>query len=65
MCKENKSARVPELLKRYGYHSQSYNISGNDKSYFYSSSGSIFKGIKGTSHKAVVTTEKQVPKLLR
>ena len=30
-----------------------------------STSGSVIKGIKGTSHKAVVTTKKQVTKLLR
>jgi phosphatidylglycerol lysyltransferase len=39
MCKENETDRVLELLKRYGYHSQSYNILRSDKSYFYSSSG--------------------------
>ena len=39
MFKKNETDRVLELLKRYGYHSQSYNILCNDKSYFYSSSG--------------------------
>ncbi len=39
MCKENKTDRVLELLKKYGYHSQSYNILRSDKSYFYSFSG--------------------------
>ncbi|MCK4694144.1 MAG: DUF2156 domain-containing protein, partial [Candidatus Cloacimonetes bacterium] len=39
MSKENEVVHVLELLKKYGYHSQSYNILRNDKSYFYSSSG--------------------------
>lgn len=39
MSKENDTARVSSLLKKYGYHSQSYNILRNDKSYFYSPSG--------------------------
>ena len=39
MNRENDTDRVIVLLKRYGYHSQSYNILRNDKSYFYSSSG--------------------------
>ncbi|MCK4357846.1 MAG: DUF2156 domain-containing protein [Candidatus Cloacimonetes bacterium] len=39
MSKENEAVRVQELLKKYGYHSQSYNILRSDKSYFYSSSG--------------------------
>ncbi len=39
MCKENETAQIEELLKRYGYHSQSYNILRSDKSYFFSSSG--------------------------
>jgi phosphatidylglycerol lysyltransferase len=37
MRKENETDRVLELLKKYGYHSQSYNILRSDKSYFYSS----------------------------
>lgn len=36
---ENEAVRVQELLQKYGYHSQSYNILRSDKSYFYSSSG--------------------------
>ena len=36
MSKENESAQVLVLLKKYGYHSQSYNILRSDKSYFYS-----------------------------
>ncbi len=39
MRKENEAVRVLELLKKYGYHSQSYNILPRDKSYFYSPSG--------------------------
>ncbi len=39
MQKENEADLVLELLKKYGYHSQSYNILRSDKSYFYSSSG--------------------------
>ena len=39
MSKENEAARVLKLLKKYGYHSQSYNILRSDKSYFYSSFG--------------------------
>ena len=39
MHRENEAARVLKLLKKYGYHSQSYNILRSDKSYFYSSSG--------------------------
>ncbi len=39
MSKGNEAITVLELLKKYGYHSQSYNILRNDKSYFYSSSG--------------------------
>jgi phosphatidylglycerol lysyltransferase len=35
----NNSVRVLGLLKRFGYHSQSFNILRNDKSYFYSSYG--------------------------
>jgi len=34
--KNNEIARVADLLKKYGYHSQSYNILRNDKSYFFS-----------------------------
>jgi lysylphosphatidylglycerol synthetase-like protein (DUF2156 family) len=53
MSKENEAVRVQELLKKYGYHSQSYNILRNDKSYFYSSAG--FEGaiayvVKSTKH---------------
>ena len=40
MQKEKK--KIKYLLKKYGYHSQSYNILRSDKSYFYSS-----KGIEG------------------
>ncbi|HHE39253.1 MAG TPA: DUF2156 domain-containing protein [Candidatus Cloacimonetes bacterium] len=36
---QNEITQIKELLKRFGYHSQSYNILRNDKSYFYSSSG--------------------------
>ena len=36
---ENEIAQIEEFLKRYGYHSQSYNILLKDKSYFFSSSG--------------------------
>jgi len=36
---ENYLNRVTELLKRYGYQSQSYNILRSDKSYFFSPSG--------------------------
>ena len=36
---QNENARIEKLLKRYGYHSQSYNILRSDKSYFYSPSG--------------------------
>ncbi|MBC8186364.1 DUF2156 domain-containing protein [candidate division KSB1 bacterium] len=36
---QNESVVVRDLLKNYGYHSQSYNILRNDKSYFYSPSG--------------------------
>ena len=39
MSPENETDSVLELLKKYGYHSQSYNILRNDKSYFYSPSG--------------------------
>ena len=39
MNKENDATRVLTLLKKYGYHSQSYNILRSDKSYFYSPSG--------------------------
>ncbi len=39
MSKENEAVRVLELLKKYGYHSQSYNILRSDKSYFYSTFG--------------------------
>ena len=39
MIKENETDSVLKLLKKYGYHSQSYNILRSDKSYFYSSSG--------------------------
>jgi len=39
MLNENEADRVVELLKRYGYHSQSYNILLSDKSYFFSPSG--------------------------
>ena len=39
MNKENEALRVLELLKKFGYHSQSYNILRDDKLYFYSSSG--------------------------
>ena len=39
MHRENETDRVLKLLKKYGYHSQSYNILRSDKSYFYSSSG--------------------------
>jgi phosphatidylglycerol lysyltransferase len=38
MCKENEVELILKLLKKYGYHSQSYNILRSDKSYFYSSS---------------------------
>lgn len=37
--KENELDFILELLKKYGYHSQSYNILRSDKSYFYSPSG--------------------------
>ncbi len=39
MCKENEVKLILDLLKKYGYHSQSYNILRSDKSYFYPSSG--------------------------
>ncbi|MCD6380383.1 DUF2156 domain-containing protein [bacterium] len=39
MQKKEENVRVQELLKKYGYHSQSYNILRDDKSYFYSPSG--------------------------
>ena len=39
MSNENEIVRVHELLEKYGYHSQSYNILRSDKSYFYSPSG--------------------------
>lgn len=39
MNKENELIVILELLKKYGYHSQSYNILRSDKSYFYSPSG--------------------------
>lgn len=39
MQSENDLNRVMELLKRYGYQSQSYNILRSDKSYFFSPSG--------------------------
>ncbi|MDO9576328.1 MAG: DUF2156 domain-containing protein [Candidatus Cloacimonadales bacterium] len=35
---EDETVHVLELLKKYGYHSQSYNILRSDKSYFFSSS---------------------------
>lgn len=38
MNQENETDSVLELLEKYGYHSQSYNILRSDKSYFYSSS---------------------------